>query len=103
MYEGSFFIKNNNDACYQLKQRLHVVLFYAIKLVFNTNRKLDINKYLYIQFSVSSKKDIQKLVNFFSFTGLHPLIGLKGIQYTTWLSDLRNSSRYANLNFPESC
>lgn len=52
MSEGSFFIKNNNDACYQLKQRLHVVLFDAIKLVLNTNRKLDINKDLYIQFSV---------------------------------------------------
>lgn len=101
MSEGSFFIKNNNDACYQLKQRLHVVLFDAIKLVFNTNIKLDINKDLYIQYSVSSIKDIQTVVNFFSFTGLHPLIGLKGIKYTTWLSDLRNSSRYANLNFPE--
>lgn len=56
MSERSFFIKNNNDACYQLKQRLHVVLFDAIKLVFNTNIKFDINKDLYIQYSVSSIK-----------------------------------------------
>jgi len=83
MSEGSFFIKNNNDACYQLRQRLHILLFDAIKLVFDTDRKLDINKDQYIQFSVSSKKDIQTVIDFFSFIGLHPLIGLKGIQYAT--------------------
>jgi hypothetical protein len=44
---------------------------------------LDINKDQYIQFSVSSKKDIQTVIDFFSFIGLHPLIGLKGIQYAT--------------------
>lgn len=101
MSEGSFFIKNNNDACYQLRQRLHILLFDAIKLVFDTDRKLDINKDQYIQFSVSSKKDIQTVIDFFSFRGLHPLIGLKGIQYATWINNLRNSSRYGNLRFPE--
>lgn len=58
MSEGSFFIKKNNDACYQLKQRFHTILFDAIKIVFYTNKKLGINKDLYIKFSVSSKKDI---------------------------------------------
>ena len=96
MSEGSFFIKNNNDACFQLKQRLHIDLFEAIKLFFNTSfagprprcktpegtsRKINIDKDLYIQFGVSSKKDIQNIINFFSFSGVHPLIGLKGIQY----------------------
>jgi hypothetical protein len=56
---------------------------------------------LYNQFSVSSKTDIQTVMNFFSFSGLHPLIGLKGIQYLKWLINLRNSSRYGNLKFPE--
>jgi Cytochrome b/b6/petB/LAGLIDADG endonuclease len=54
----------------------------------------------YNQFSVSSKADIQKVINFFSFSGLHPLIGLKGIQYLIWLNNIRNSYRYSNLNFP---
>ena len=53
IFKRSFFIKNNNDVYYQLKQRLHIVLFDAIKLVFNTNLKFDINKDLYIQYSVS--------------------------------------------------
>ena len=101
MSEGSFFIKKNNDGCFQLKQRVHVMLFEAFKLVFNTNRKIDTEKFLYNQFSVSSKADIQTVINFFSFSGLHPLIGLKGIQYLKWLTNLRNSSRYSNLNYPQ--
>jgi LAGLIDADG endonuclease len=101
MAEGSFLVKINNDRCFQLKQRLHVQLFEAFKLIFNTNRKILIEKEKYNQFSVSSKTDIQKVINFFSFSGNHPLIGLKGIQYLNWLTGLRNSYRYSNLKFPQ--
>ena len=69
MSEGSFFVKNNNDGCFQLKQRIHVMLFEAFKLVFNTSRKIDIEKGMYNQFSVSSKVDIQKVINFFFVFG----------------------------------
>src|SRR4051794_3550918 len=100
MSEGCFFVKKNNEGCFLLKQRLHVMLFEAFKLVFETNRKIETEKGLYNQFSVSSKADIQTVINFFSFSGLHPLIGLKGIQYLKWLTILRNSSRYGNLNIP---
>jgi hypothetical protein len=98
MSEGSFFVKNNHDGCFQLKQKVHVLLFEAFKLVFETNRKIDTD--LYNQFAVSSKSDIQKVINYFSFSGFHPLIGLKGIQYLNWLDVLRNSSRYSCLKFP---
>lgn len=81
MSEGSFFVKKNNDSCFQLKQRVHVMLFEAFKLVFETTRKIETENNLYNQFSVSSKADIQTVINFFSFSGLHPLIGLKNIQY----------------------
>ena len=101
MSEGSFFVKNNNDGCFQLKQRLHLNLFDAFKLVFNTNRKISVDKGLYNQFAVSSIKDIQTVINFFSYSGHHPLIGLKNIQYLKWLIILRNSVRYANLNYPK--
>jgi Holliday junction resolvase len=79
MSEGSFFVKVNQDGCFQLKQRVHDILFEAFKLVFETKRTSE--KDLYSQLSVSSKADIQKVINFFSFSGYHPLIGLKGIQY----------------------
>lgn len=98
--EGSFFIKSNNDGCFQLKQRIHTNLFEAFKLVFNTNIKIDTTNN-YNQFSVSSKSDIQRIINFFSFEGLHPIVGLKYIQYIKWLSNLQNSTRYNKLHYPK--
>jgi hypothetical protein len=95
-----FFIKTNNDGCFQLKQRIHTNLFEAFKLVFNTNRKIDTTND-YNQFSVSSKADVQKVIDFFSFSGLHPLIGLKYIQYIKWLNNLNKSLRYSSLNYPD--
>lgn len=100
MAEGSFFIKSNNDGCFQLKQRLHDNLFQSFRLLFNTNRKIDVENNTYNQFSVSSKADVQTVINFFSFSGLHPLIGLKGIAYMQWLTGLRSSTRYKFLKFP---
>lgn len=81
MAEGSFFMKNNLDGCFQLKQRMHVNLFESFRLLFNTTRKIDTERNLYNQFSVSSKTDVQSVIDFFSFLGLHALIGLKGISY----------------------
>ncbi|KIM34596.1 hypothetical protein M413DRAFT_80246 [Hebeloma cylindrosporum] len=79
--EGSFCIKNNNDGCFIIKQKIHVNLFEAFNLLFKTERKISIEQNKYAQFSVCSKLDIQNVINFFSFSGLHPLIGLKNIQY----------------------
>ena len=64
-----------------MKQKIHTSLFESFKLEFDTSRKIDIEKNMYNQFSVSSKDDIQTVINFFSFSGLHSLIGLKGISY----------------------
>lgn len=100
MAEGSFLIKNNNDGCFQLKQTIHINLFESFKLLFNTNRKIETENSLYNQFSVSSKADVQTVINFFSFSGLHSLVGLKGISYVKWLNDLKNSYRYKDLNYP---
>ena len=98
--EGSFFIKSNNDGCFQLKQRIHTNLFEALRLVFNTRRKIDTTNN-FNQFSVSSKSDIQTAINFFSFEGLHPLIGLKYIEYMKWLNNLQNSKCYSKLHYPK--
>ena len=70
MAEGSFFIKSNNDGCFQLKQTIHVNLFLSLKLLFNTTRKIEVENNMYNQFSVTSKTDIQSVINFFSFSGL---------------------------------
>lgn len=98
--DGSFLMKASKDGCFQVKQKLHHTLFEAFCLVFETDRKITIDKGLYLQLSVSSKKDIQKVINFFSFSGLHSLTGLKYISYMKWLNDLKNSVRYKNLIYP---
>lgn len=98
MAEGSFLVKNNQDACFQLRQRAHVELFQAFQLFFNTNRKISVEHNKYMQFSVSSKKDLQKIINFFSH-GPVPMMGYKQTQYLAWIQHLKNSPRYANLKF----
>jgi hypothetical protein len=97
--EGSFYNKNNGDFCFSLRQRSHFNLFEAFKIVFNTQVKI-YNDTEYLMFVVSSKKDIQTVVNFFSSSNLHPLLGNKLIQYNKWLEGLKNSTRYCNIQFP---
>ena len=99
--EGSFCIKNNKDGCFQLKQSIHSNLFEALKLLFDSKTSIYIENERFLQLTLSSKKDIQSVINFFSFSGLHPLVGLKGIQYLKWLNTLKISNRYKNLKFPQ--
>ena len=100
--EGSFIIKNNKDGCFQIKQKLHYKLIEGIKIIFNTNRKITVDKLVYCQFGVSSKTDIQTVINFFSFSGLHPIVGIKLIQYLNWLENLSKSIRYKSLKYPNN-
>lgn len=64
--EGSFFVKQNNDFCFSLKQRTHYLLFEAFKIIFSTTRNIE-ERNGHSAFVVSSKKDIQNVVNFFFF------------------------------------
>ena len=114
MAEGSFLIKKNKDICFQfpsfkvgdirqgrtLKQKYNLELFINISNYFNTSRKLNISNNKFIQFNVSSKNDIQNIINFFSFSNNHPLLGNKLISYNKWLLAIKNSVRYKELNIP---
>jgi hypothetical protein len=44
MAEGSFLIKKNNDACFQLRQRKHEILFESFKIIFNSSVKIGLDK-----------------------------------------------------------
>lgn len=99
--EGSFLIKKNKDACFQLRQRTHENIFEAISCVFSTKKKINVDKdNLYQLLSLSSKEDIQKVIIFFSFSGNHPLLGYQLLRYNKWLEYLNKSFRYYNLKFP---
>lgn len=99
--EGSFLIKNNLDASFQLKQRTYAGdnLFSAIQLKFNSTRKITIENEKYAQFAVSSKKDIQTVLDFFSSPDNPTLLGNKLIQYNNWINYLKDSKRYGKLKF----
>jgi hypothetical protein len=98
--DGSFNVKRSGSIGYTLKQREHMLLFEGIKLVFNTTTKITIDKGNYIQLYVSSRKDIQTIINFFSLSNNHPLLGYRLAQYNQWLLKLKESKRYKDLNFP---
>lgn len=78
MAEGSFFMKNNKDICFQLKQKYNFELFKSILLYFNINKGLSINKDKYIQLTISSIKNIQNIIIFFNS---YKLLGYKLLQY----------------------
>jgi hypothetical protein len=98
--EGSFFCKENQDICFSLRQRTHPLLFAAFKIVFNTNTKGEEGGG-YSKFVVSSVKDIQTVVDFFSFSDLHPLMGHKLTQYNKLMNDLWQSPRDCHLRLPK--
>lgn len=98
--EGSFYIKNNNDICFSLKQRTHKLLFESFKITFDTKVSLD-NSGGYSKFTVSSIRDIEKVVKFFSFSNLHPLVGYKLTQYNNWIEKIKESPRYKRIKLPK--
>nr|YP_010121846.1 LAGLIDADG endonuclease [Monilinia fructicola]QRF72222.1 LAGLIDADG endonuclease [Monilinia fructicola] len=98
--EGSFYT-SNNTGYFALRQKGRIELFEAFMLLFTTEKKRLNENNLYNLFVVSSRVDLDKVINLFSFSGLHPLVGLKILQYFKWLEDLKNNSRYANLSFPK--
>jgi hypothetical protein len=105
MAEGSFFTNNKLEFVFAIKHRTDLLLFQAISAIFQSKRKLTIiekkgNHNERILFSVSSRKSIQLVVHFFSFSNLHPLIGYKNNQYRDWISRMKKSSRYNKLKLP---
>lgn len=57
-------------------------IFYIITGKIKEIKKDSVNSY---KIAVQSKSDIQTIINLFSFSDLHPLIGYKAIQYESWL------------------
>ena len=116
--EGSFVVKSRGDISFQIRQRAegHIELFKAITLLFNTRRTVEVSPgSKYLQFSVGSVKEIERVVHFFSFspwsslrpsgggvrTGLHPLVGLKQKGYERWIIAIKGMKRFSALKLPD--
>ncbi len=100
MAEGSFGMKTAGSAYYQIRQtgadNLNLLKATCLKITgreANTMKADSVNSY---QLSLTSKSDIEKVVNFFSSSNYHPMVGYKMSQYKLWLIALKNSSRYSS-------
>ena len=80
--EGSFYEQNNKEFYFNVSQTENRALMLAIHLLFNPSRNLYYNdKTQGSIVRMSSTKDIQKVINFFSVDNNHPLVGYKKDQY----------------------
>lgn len=100
--EGSFFVQANKEIAFSISQKGNKELIEAIHSLFKPSRAIyySESKNVYLV-SMSSVKDIQKVINFFSFDNHFPLIGYKKDSYELWLKALKESSRYRGLNLPQ--
>lgn len=99
--EGSFYVQANKEICFNVGQKGNSVLMETIYLLFEPSRALDYTKSKDLSIvRMSSVKDIQKVVNFFSFDNHYPLTGYKKESYIIWLKALKESDRYKNLKLP---
>ncbi|MBP1357791.1 MAG: hypothetical protein JZD40_04805 [Sulfolobus sp.] len=97
--EGSFYTKGTGELFFSVRQRPHLLLFQAFQLLFDTNIKID-NNAGYMKLGLSSVKDLEKVVKLFSFSGLHPLLGLKLDRYNKWIASMKSARRFNNIRLP---
>jgi len=101
--EGSFGFKRNKSAFYNIKQKglINYSIIRAIGLLITGKVPNEVkpDSADCYQLTLSSKSDIQKVVNFFSFHN-HLLLGYKLKQYEIWLINIKKSSRYKDTNIP---
>jgi hypothetical protein len=102
--EGSFGMKANNDAFYSIRQTglfnlpiIQAIQFCILGELRSTIKPDSANSY---KIAMQSIKDLQLVINFFSFPGVIPLVGHKAAQYNLWIGKLKASKRYRGLNFP---
>lgn len=100
--EGSFFIQLNKEIYFSIGQKGNRSLMQAIHLLFEPGNSIYFSDKTQVSLvRMSSKKDIQKVINFFSFDDHYPLIGYKKDSYLSFLKNLRESVRYKDLKFPD--
>jgi len=80
--EGSFFVQANKEISFSISQKGNSTLMKAIHLFFHPSRAIYYSSKNDVSlFRVSSTKDIQKIINFFSLENNYPLIGYKKDSY----------------------
>lgn len=106
MAEGSFGIKTNGSAFFQIKQKgkenYEIIKAICLTIAKREAKPIKADSADCYQLTLSSKTDIQKVIDFFSFSVNHSLFGYKLKQYNLWLASLKIHNRYKNLNYPNN-
>jgi len=101
MAEGSFGLKANGSAFYQIKQtgddNLNLLKAACLIITGREANSLKADSTGSYQLTLSSKLDVEKVIFFFSSPDHHPLYGYKLSGYKIWLTALKNSSRYSHI------
>jgi hypothetical protein len=104
MAEGSFGTKIDNSAFYSIRQTgfLNLEFIKAIQYLLLGELRSEIKPDSSDSYKIAmtSKKEIQKVIDFFSFSNIHPLLGYKAENYVKWIKSLKNLKRYSSLNYP---
>ena len=99
--EGSFGIKENGSAFYQIRQtgldNLDIIKAICLIITNREAKPIKADSQNSYQLSLTSKIEIAKVISFFSSPNNHPLLGYKFNQYILWLTALKNSSRYSKI------
>lgn len=101
--EGSFGIKSNGSAFYSIKQKgsnnYNIIKAICCLITKKEPKPIKPDSADCYQLTLTSKLDIQLVLDFFSATG-NSLYGYKFEQYKLWVEKLKISNRYENLKFP---
>jgi hypothetical protein len=99
--EGSFGLKSDGSAFYQLKQtgidNVYILKAACWVITGREAYPMKADSVDAYQLSLSSRIDIEKVVSFFSTPNNHPLTGYKLTQYVVWLKALQTSNRYSKI------
>lgn len=100
--EGSFFIATRGDIGFniaQMSRDTHNTLFLAILQRFGSTVNLQFRDGA-VFLNLTSKADLETVINFFSFSGNHPLMGLKLVSYIKWLKAVATKERFSHIKLP---
>jgi hypothetical protein len=101
MAEGSFGFKSTGSAFFQIKQKgvenYNIIKAICLIIAGRESKPIKADSAGCYQLSLTSRIDVQKVVDFFSSPNNHPLYGYKLSQYIIWLAALKTSSRYAQI------
>lgn len=101
MAEGSFGFKNNGSAFYSIRQggiaNYEIIKAICIIIALRESRPIKPDTGTSYKQSLTSKKDVNEVLRFFSLSEHHPLLAYKLDKYDLWISTLRQSKRYSEL------